>query len=104
MFLIIWILTPTVFWPMIHELYGSASGKIVKSDAELIHLARRWIICDWLRVAMISVIRFICPGDQSSNCGKKQFVVFSGYCGDPGVRTKKQPVRAPWLRQARKTA
>jgi hypothetical protein len=55
MFLIVWILTPTVFWPMIHELYGAASGKIVRSDAELIHLARRWIIWDWLRVALIAV-------------------------------------------------
>jgi hypothetical protein len=54
-FFVIWIFTPTVFWPMIRELYGAASGKIVRSDAELIHLARRWIIWDWFRVAMIAV-------------------------------------------------
>jgi hypothetical protein len=54
-FLIIWIFTPTVFWPMIRELYGAGSGKIVKSDAELILLVRRWMIWDWLRVALIVV-------------------------------------------------
>ncbi len=53
-FLTIWILTPTVFWPMIHELYGAGSGKIVRSDAELILLVRRWMIWDWLRVALIA--------------------------------------------------
>jgi hypothetical protein len=53
-FLIIWILTPTVFWPMIRELYGAGSGKIVRSDAELIVLVRRWMIWDWLRVALIA--------------------------------------------------
>jgi hypothetical protein len=53
-FLIIWIFTPTVFWPMIPELYGAGSGKIVRNDAELILLVRRWMIWDWLRVAVIT--------------------------------------------------
>ena len=53
-FVIIWIFTPTVFWPMIRELYGAGSGKIVRSDAELILLVRRWMIWDWLRVAAIA--------------------------------------------------
>lgn len=56
MFLIIWAaVTPTVFWPVIHELYGAAIAKMVRSDAELIALARRWIICDWFRVGLIAV-------------------------------------------------
>jgi hypothetical protein len=54
-FLIIWIFTPTVFWPMIRELYGAGTGKIVRSDAELKLLVRRWMIWDWLRVAVIAV-------------------------------------------------
>jgi hypothetical protein len=54
-FLILWAFTPTVFWPMIRELYGAGAGKMVRSDAELVHLVRRWIICDWLRVAGIAV-------------------------------------------------
>jgi hypothetical protein len=54
-FLVIWILTPTVFWPMIRELYGTATGRIMRNDAEAILLARRWIIWDWARVVMIAV-------------------------------------------------
>lgn len=54
-FVIIWIATPTVFWPMIHELYGAATGRITRSEAELIHLVRRWIIADCLRTALIAV-------------------------------------------------
>jgi len=54
-FLMIWILTPTVFWPMIRELYGAGSGRVVRSEAELVLLVRRWMIWDWLRVAMITV-------------------------------------------------
>ncbi len=55
MFLILWVLTPTVFWPMNHELYLAASHSIVRSDAQLIQLTRRWVSLDWLRVAMIAV-------------------------------------------------
>jgi hypothetical protein len=54
-FVVIWIATPTVFWPMIRELYGVAHGSIARSDAEVIRLVRRWIVCDWLRVVMIAV-------------------------------------------------
>lgn len=54
MFLILWVLTPTVFWPMNHELYLAASSSSGKSEAEVIQMARRWIILDWLRVAMIA--------------------------------------------------
>jgi hypothetical protein len=54
-FAVIWIATPTMFWPMIHELYGAATGKIVRSEGELTHLVRRWIIADWLRSATIAV-------------------------------------------------
>jgi len=35
---------------MNRELYGAASGSIVRSDAELIRLAQRWVTLDWLRV------------------------------------------------------
>jgi hypothetical protein len=54
-FLVIWIFTPTVFWPMINELYGAASGKIARTDAQLIVLTRRWIIWDWFRVGAIAL-------------------------------------------------
>ena len=55
MFIIIWIFTPTVFWPMIRELYGASRGSIAISDADAVRLVRQWIICDWLRVAAIAV-------------------------------------------------
>ena len=46
---------PTVFWPMNHDLYYAASGKIVRSDAELTQMARRWVTYDWWRVAGIAL-------------------------------------------------
>ena len=55
MFLIIWAITPTVFWPMIRELYGSAIGRISRTDAELVQLAHRWIVWDWFRVSLIAI-------------------------------------------------
>jgi hypothetical protein len=55
MFLIIWAITPTVFWPMIRELYGSAKGRISHTDAELVQLAHRWIVWDWFRVVLIAI-------------------------------------------------
>jgi len=55
MFLIIWAATPTIFWPMNHNLYYGATGKISTSGAALAQLARRWVICDWLRVGVIAV-------------------------------------------------
>jgi len=55
MFILIWIFTPTVFWPMIRELYGLGRGRIVESDAQVILLVRRWVIYDWLRVVAIAV-------------------------------------------------
>ncbi len=54
-FLILWIITPILFWPMNGELYRAASGTIARTDAELVHLVRRWIILDWLRVALITI-------------------------------------------------
>ena len=54
-FLIIWALTPTVFWPMIHQLYGTAIGRITPTDAESVQLAHRWFVWDWTRVCLIAV-------------------------------------------------
>ena len=51
-FLMIWAATPTIFWPMNHDLYFGAIGKISKSDAEL---ARRWVAFDWVRVGIIAI-------------------------------------------------
>ena len=53
-FLVIWIFTPTVFWPMIRELYGAGAGRFVRSEAELVSLVRRWMIWDWSRAVLIA--------------------------------------------------
>jgi hypothetical protein len=55
MFLIIWAITPTVFWPMIRELYRSSIGKISHTDAELVQLVHRWMVWDWFRTSLIAV-------------------------------------------------
>jgi len=55
MFLIIWAITPTVFWPMILELYRSSTGKISHTDAELVQLVHRWIVWDWFRTSLIAI-------------------------------------------------
>ena len=54
-FLIIWAITPTVFWPMIRELWGSYKGRITHTDAELVQLAHRWTVWDWFRVSLIAI-------------------------------------------------
>ncbi len=54
-FLIIWAITPTVFWPMIHQLYGTAIGRVTATDAESVQLAHRWLIWDSFRVLLIVV-------------------------------------------------
>ncbi len=55
MLLIIWILTPTVFWPMLGDLYTIARGRVSWSDADVVALTRRWIIWDWTRTGLIAI-------------------------------------------------
>lgn len=55
MFVSLWVLTITIFWPMNDELSRVASGWIVRSQAELIRLVQRWVTYDWLRVAMLAL-------------------------------------------------
>jgi hypothetical protein len=52
---IIWIVTPTVFWPMINALYAVWRGRLAMSDEEQIALVRRWMMADSLRVLVIAV-------------------------------------------------
>jgi hypothetical protein len=55
MFVIIWAITPTVFWPMIRELYRSSIGKVSHTDVELVQLVHRWMVWDWFRASLIAV-------------------------------------------------
>lgn len=54
-FVIIWAATPTIFWPIIHELYGTTIGRTTHTDTELVRLIHRWVICDWVRVGLIAI-------------------------------------------------
>lgn len=47
------VATPTLFWPMIRELYGSGQGTIVHTQAELTALVRRWFVLDVLRTLLL---------------------------------------------------
>lgn len=55
MFLVIWALTPTIFWPMIHQLYGTAIGRVTATEAESVQLAHRWLVWDWFRLVVIAI-------------------------------------------------
>jgi hypothetical protein len=54
-FLLIWIATPTIFWPIINDTYAIAHGKIIRTDIETAALVHRWFLYDWLRVAAIAI-------------------------------------------------
>ena len=54
-FVVIWIFTPTVFWPMIGQLWGAGTGKIVMSGPELTALVNRWMLWDWMRVVVVAM-------------------------------------------------
>ncbi|MEP7244549.1 MAG: anthrone oxygenase family protein [Gammaproteobacteria bacterium] len=53
--ILIWILTPTVFWPMINELWDTHRDRIVRNEGQSIALVHRWMLFDSLRVAVIAV-------------------------------------------------
>ena len=54
-FLLIWVLTPTVFWPMLQQLFDTARGRVPTTEAESVRLAHRWLWWDWLRMGLIAV-------------------------------------------------
>ncbi len=54
-FLLVWISTPAVFWPMIGELYDVANGRITRTDAQVTMLVQQWFLFDWARLAAIAV-------------------------------------------------
>src|SRR5258708_257867 len=54
-FVVIWIFTPTIFWPMITELWEIHRGRLLKSEAESVALVHRWFIWDSGRIALIAI-------------------------------------------------
>src|SRR5258705_838468 len=55
-FVVIWILTPTVFWPMIRELWELHRARLVLSAAETSALVHRWFVWDSFRSGLIALI------------------------------------------------
>lgn len=54
-FIVIWILTPTVFWPMIGELWEIHRGRLSRTDAESLALVHRWFVWDSGRIGLIGI-------------------------------------------------
>lgn len=54
-FLLIWIATPTVFWPMVGQLQAAVAGRFAGGDAEAVALARRWMLWDSARTVVIAL-------------------------------------------------
>lgn len=54
-FTVIWILTPTAFWPMINQLWSVHKARISMTDIEQIALVRRWFIWDSFRIVLIAI-------------------------------------------------
>jgi hypothetical protein len=57
--LAIWLATPTLFWPMIRDLYAASTGSRPLTEAAAQSLAAQWIAYDWIRAAFIAV-GFVC--------------------------------------------
>jgi Domain of unknown function (DUF1772) len=53
--LVIWVATPTLFWPMILDLYAASTGSLPMTEAAAQSLAAKWIVYDWIRAVFIAV-------------------------------------------------
>ena len=52
--IVIWAATPTIFWPMIQELYWASTGKHPLDTQAATALANKWILYDWFRTIFIA--------------------------------------------------
>jgi hypothetical protein len=53
--ILIWASTPTLFWPMIRDLYWASTGKQPLDSQAATAPAHQWIFYDWIRTALIAV-------------------------------------------------
>lgn len=54
-FVLIWIATPTLFWPLINAIYQVAHHRMTLSDADAGSLVKRWFLYDAIRIGVIAV-------------------------------------------------
>lgn len=52
---VIWVATPTLFWPMIRDLYYAGTGAQPLEVSAAQSLVNRWLLLDGLRTALIAV-------------------------------------------------
>ena len=53
--LVIWVATPTLFWPMIRDLYGAGTGLRPLAEPVARSLVQRWLVYDGVRTVLIAV-------------------------------------------------
>ena len=52
---VIWMFTPTVFWPMLTELWEIHKGRLSKTEVETVALVHRWFVWDSARIILIAI-------------------------------------------------
>ena len=53
-FALIWLATPTLFWPIVNAIYQVAHHRVTLSDADAAALVRRWFLYDSMRIVVIA--------------------------------------------------
>jgi hypothetical protein len=86
--LIIWIITPTLFWPMIRELYGASAGSKPLAEAAAKSLANRWVLYDWGRAVLIAA-GFVCSVRAISTTHRANGTVLNVKLTDKKARFEK---------------
>jgi len=54
-FVLIWLATPTLFWPLINNIYQVAHHRVTVSDSEAAAMVHRWFVYDSIRIVVIMV-------------------------------------------------
>jgi hypothetical protein len=54
-FILIWLATPTIFWPTINAIYQVAHHRVSLADSEVLAMVRRWFVYDSIRIVVIAV-------------------------------------------------
>ncbi len=77
-FVLIWLATPTLFWPLINNIYQVAHHRVTLSDSELSSMVHRWYFYDSIRIVVIaagfcSAVRAISiPYAESATAGTRK--------------------------------
>lgn len=53
-FVLIWLATPTLFWPLINNIYQVARHRVTVPDSEVSSMVHRWFLYDSIRILVIA--------------------------------------------------